>query len=119
MASILAARPVFASSALYEPFGLSVLEAAQAGCALVLSDIPTFGELWGNVACFVPAGDSSAFAETIRLLLADREMREALGRAAQARARHYLPEPMALNMAGLYAGLCRDRLRSELLVGAA
>ena len=34
------------SPALYEPFGLAVLEAAQAGCALVLSDIPTFRELW-------------------------------------------------------------------------
>jgi glycosyltransferase involved in cell wall biosynthesis len=119
LASILAARPVFASSALYEPFWLSVLEAAQAGCALVLSDIPTFRELWGDVACFVPARDSSAFAETIRLLLADPEMRKALGRAAQARSRHFLPESMALNMADLYGGLCQERLRSDLLVGAA
>jgi glycosyltransferase involved in cell wall biosynthesis len=35
-------RPVFVSLARYEPFGLAVLEAAGAGCALVLSDIESF-----------------------------------------------------------------------------
>ena len=49
-----AEAPVFASLARYEPFGLSVLEAAQAGCRLVLSDIPSFRELWDGVARFVP-----------------------------------------------------------------
>ena len=46
--------PIFVSAARYEPFGLAVLEAAQAGCALVLSDIPTFRELWDGAALFVP-----------------------------------------------------------------
>ena len=44
---------VFVSLARYEPFGLAVLEAARAGCALVLSDIPTFRELWDGAAIFV------------------------------------------------------------------
>lgn len=48
---------VFASFARYEPFGLSVLEAAQAGMRLVLSDIPSFRELWDGVARFVADGD--------------------------------------------------------------
>ena len=30
---------IFAAPALYEPFGLGILEAAAAGCALVLGDI--------------------------------------------------------------------------------
>jgi glycosyltransferase involved in cell wall biosynthesis len=34
-------RPIFVSAARFEPFGLAVLEAAQAGCPLILSDIPT------------------------------------------------------------------------------
>ena len=50
---MMARTAVFVSPALYEPFGLAVLEAAQAGCALVLSDIPTFRELWDGVALFV------------------------------------------------------------------
>src|SRR5207253_1364845 len=41
LGALYGARPIFASAALYEPFGLSVLEAAHAGCALVVSDIPT------------------------------------------------------------------------------
>ncbi len=61
----LARSPIFASAALYEPFGLAVLEAAQAGCALVLSDIPTFRELWDGAALFVPADDAAAFAAAL------------------------------------------------------
>jgi glycosyltransferase involved in cell wall biosynthesis len=105
MAGLLAARPVFASAALYEPFGLSVLEAAHAGCALVLSDIATHRELWRDCALFVPARDPGAFARAFRRLLADRDRRNALGRAAHARALLYSPERMASRMAAIYARL--------------
>ena len=44
----------------YEPFGLAVLEAAGAGAALVLADIPTFRELWDDAALFVAADDAAA-----------------------------------------------------------
>jgi glycosyltransferase involved in cell wall biosynthesis len=53
MAEAYASASVFASLARYEPFGLSVLEAARAGLRLVLSDIPTFRELWDGAAIFV------------------------------------------------------------------
>ena len=103
LASLLAARPVFASAALYEPFGLSVLEAAQAGCALVLSDIATHRELWGDAALYVPARDSDAFAAAIRRLLDDRPLRVELGDAARRRAARYTPDRLAGAMALLYA----------------
>jgi glycosyltransferase involved in cell wall biosynthesis len=99
----MAQRPVFVSAALYEPFGLAVLEAAQAGCALVLSDIPTFRELWGEAALFVPARDDRAFAEAIRGLLDDEDRRAALGRAARQRSRRYAAAAMARGMLALYA----------------
>jgi len=60
---------VFASLARYEPFGLSVLEAAQSGLRLVLSDIPTFRELWDGAARFVPLGADPVPA--LRAALAD------------------------------------------------
>ena len=53
LAAAYAGSTVFASMARYEPFGLAVLEAAQAGMALVLSDTPGFRELWDGAAIFV------------------------------------------------------------------
>ena len=95
-------RPIFASAALYEPFGLSVLEAAQAGCALVLSAIPTFHELWEGAALFAPPRDAEAFAEAVRALLNDPARRRRMERAAQERARRYNLEASAQKMMALY-----------------
>lgn len=103
LGALYAARPIYASAALYEPFGLAVLEAAQAGCALVLSDIPTHREMWSGAAIFVPPSDANAFASGIRDLMTDPEEREQLGRLAAARAAHYTPDRMARGMAAIYA----------------
>ena len=45
-----ARAPIYALPAHYEPFGLSALEAGLAGCALVLGDIPSLREIWGEAA---------------------------------------------------------------------
>ena len=125
IAERLAARPIFASSALYEPFGLSVLEAAQAGCALVLSDIPTFRELWDGAAMFVTAADAQGFADAIDSLVAEPERRAELGLEARMRALCYTPEAMASRMAQLYVNLLPQpeqqgaASRSQQLAGAA
>ena len=103
--SHLAARPVFVSVARYEPFGLAVLEAAQAGCALVLSDIPTFRELWGGVAVFVPPDDAGAIAASIEALADDGGARDRLGAAARIRARRYSVEAMADGVLAAYRTL--------------
>jgi glycosyltransferase involved in cell wall biosynthesis len=117
LAGVLAAKPIFASAALYEPFGLSVLEAAQSGCALVLSDIPTHREMWGGAAAFVDPRDGAGFAEAIGQLLRDRAKRERLGNRAATRARHYSPERMARSMAQIYVSLADPR--PQLIAGAA
>jgi glycosyltransferase involved in cell wall biosynthesis len=110
IADRLAARPIFASAALYEPFGLSVLEAAQAGCALVLSDIPTFRELWSGCAVFVPATDANAFADAIGELLANPARRTDLGIAARMHALRYTPDLMARRMVQIYEHLLPEPL---------
>jgi glycosyltransferase involved in cell wall biosynthesis len=99
LASRLAARPVFVSAALYEPFGLAVLEAAQAGCPLVLSDIPSFRELWDGAALFVPRRDHVAFAAA-STRAADQA--DELGAKARERAGRYTPEALAAGMRALY-----------------
>ncbi|HEX8448655.1 MAG TPA: glycosyltransferase family 4 protein, partial [Allosphingosinicella sp.] len=101
----LSARPVFVSAALHEPFGLAVLEAASAGCALILSDIPTFRELWEEVAIFVDPRDEDGFARAIGNLVGDDFERAVLGRAARERAERYTPDAMAAQMAAVYRGL--------------
>ena len=104
---LLAERPVFASTAIYEPFGLSVLEAAQAGCALVLSDIPSFRELWEGAADFVPADDDEAIAAAITRAVGDGSRRVRSGIAARMRARRYSIEAMAADTAAIYRSLLR------------
>jgi glycosyltransferase involved in cell wall biosynthesis len=116
----LAAAPVFASAALYEPFGLAVLEAAAAGCPLVLSDIPTFRELWEGAALFVPARDAEGFAAAIGDLVGDDLRRDQLGRAVKARAARHTPRAMARAMADIYDGLLgRARSASSASLGMA
>lgn len=103
LAQELASRPVFVSAASFEPFGLAVLEAAQARCPLVLADIDTFRELWSDAAIF--ARDEDAFAAAIEMLLADPAEHYAWGERARRRAAHYTPAATAAAMAQLYANL--------------
>lgn len=105
----LSLRPVFVSLARYEPFGLAVLEAAGAGCALVLSDIASFRELWDGAALFVPPDDDAAAAEAVQDLLADPGRRAALGRAARTRAAAYGTEAMVVGVAGIVGDLLPAR----------
>ncbi len=105
IAAELAGRPVFVSLARYEPFGLAVLEAAAAGCALVLSDIPSFRELWDGVAVFVDADDDVAAAEAVQGLLDDPARREAAGKAAALRAARYGVDAMIEGVLGVLRGL--------------
>lgn len=117
MGGLMAARPVFASAALYEPFGLSALEAAQAGCALVLSDIATHRELWDDAAVFVDGHDHAGFAAAINELLDNRGERDRLGSRARERALQYTPERMAKEMARIYARAVEPQ--PQLMAGAA
>ncbi|HET7889732.1 MAG TPA: glycosyltransferase family 4 protein [Bradyrhizobium sp.] len=96
---------IFVSPALYEPFGLSVLEAAGAGCALVLSDIPTFRELWDGAALFVAPNDISGLRLALRDLCADEKARTTLASAAFKRAQRYSLNRTANAYAHLYRSL--------------
>jgi glycosyltransferase involved in cell wall biosynthesis len=93
---------LFVSMSRYEPFGLSILEAAQAGSALVLSDIATFRELWHGAACFVPAEDPVELARIVDWLIKHPAVRLDLARAALARARQYTVESLVAATLNIY-----------------
>ena len=96
---------IYAAPARYEPFGLGILEAAAAGCALVLSDIPTLRELWDDAAIFVAPGDEPGLAAALCTLCADLNLRTGLQDAARARARRYTAKTMSDQYSALYDAL--------------
>ncbi|HLP06590.1 MAG TPA: glycosyltransferase family 4 protein [Opitutaceae bacterium] len=96
---------IFVLPARYEPFGLAVLEAAQAGCALVLGDIPSLRENWQDAAVFVSPDDPEAFrAELCRLAAGSLSQRQ-LGDAARKRAAEFTAQRMAESYLAIYAAL--------------
>lgn len=109
MARCYAEAGIFVSPARYEPFGLGVLEAAQAGCALVLSDIPSFREIWADAALYAAPEDEDGFCEALRRLSVDADLRARQGAAARRRAALYTAEAMVDGMLALYRDLLPHR----------
>ncbi|WP_377298084.1 glycosyltransferase family 4 protein [Rhizobium sp. SGZ-381] len=98
---------IFVSPSIYEPFGLAALEAARLGAALVLSDIPTYRELWDGAALFADPGDAQGFARGINRLIAEPDLRSSLSRHARELSRHFTLERQVDAMSRIYgdAGL--------------
>ncbi len=92
---LLAQASIYAAPARYEPFGLGPLEAALAGCALVLGDIPSLREVWDEAALYVAADDDEALCDGLRLLIERPELRADLGSRARARAEMFTSGRMA------------------------
>jgi glycogen synthase len=93
---------LFVAPALYEPFGLGILEAARSGCALVLGDIPSLRESWDGVARFIDPRRPTSWLPALEELLADDGQRRFLAAAARERAAGLGLEPMAHGYLQLY-----------------
>jgi glycosyltransferase involved in cell wall biosynthesis len=111
LAQWLARAAIYALPARYEPFGLSVLEAALAGCALVLGDIPSLREAWDGVAVFVPPKDSETLRSALTALIEDAQLRTTLAMRARRRGLTFTPERMAKAYLDLYRELQRGSAR--------
>jgi glycogen(starch) synthase len=105
VAAWLRTASIYAFPARYEPFGLSILEAALAGCTLVLGDIPTLRELWDGTAVFVSPDHPDTLRVALEGLIDDPGLREALSMRARKRALTLTPSRMAKGYLGLYADL--------------
>ena len=100
---------IYAAPALYEPFGLAVLEAALSGCALILADIPTFRELWHGAAVLLNPRDAHAWEAELQRLIHDDEARIALAQEARARASNFSREAMCASYHDLYHHLSGNK----------
>lgn len=94
------------SSTPTEAFGLAMVEYLAAGLPAISTELGTgtsFVNSHGETGLIVPACDPPALAAAIRQLLADRERREAMGRAGRDRVRRmFTVEAMMRGMEELY-----------------
>lgn len=96
---------IYVSPALYEPFGLSVLEAARAGCALVLSDLPGFRELWQGAALFVNPREPAHIRHALQALRSNPPLLKRMQQAALRRAGRYALHTTVDEYCALYGAL--------------
>jgi glycogen(starch) synthase len=103
LAATMARAAVFAAPARYEPFGLGPLEAGLAGCALVLGDLPSLREVWGDSATFV--ADDEQLAHALAQLVSDDAEAARRGAAARERALQFTPQRTATGYLEQYSAL--------------
>ncbi|MEY2570520.1 MAG: hypothetical protein QOE63_870, partial [Acidimicrobiaceae bacterium] len=90
-----ASAAVLAAPSVEEGFGLTLVEAMQAGVPVVASDIAVFREVTGGHASLVPVGDAAAFADAIGAALARPPTVEGAIEAGRRHASQYTWEACA------------------------
>ncbi len=108
LAGWLARAGIYVLPARYEPFGLSILEAALSRCALVLGDIPSLREVWGNAALYVAPDDPDGIASALNMLSTEHQLRTQLAQAAFLRAQQYTQSAMGTGYWHAYQTLLVD-----------
>jgi glycogen(starch) synthase len=101
----LAESYIYVLPAKYEPFGLSVLEAALSGCLLLLSDMPVFKELWLDTALYFNPNKPEELDALISKVVEHPEAYDSLVQRAQARARFFSVQAMVDKYLNLYQSL--------------
>jgi glycosyltransferase involved in cell wall biosynthesis len=104
------AADVYLAVSRYEPFGLAPLEAALTGCAVICNDLPSYHEVWGDVAVYFQRNDPADLARVLDELANDRQRLHHCQQRAQQRALAFTADVMADNYVALYRQLT-DRSR--------
>ena len=118
IATQLSAASVYVLAATYEPFGLSVLEAALSGCVLVLGDIDSLKEIWNDSAVYINTADAHALADTVNYLMKDEAVRLQYAQRAMEQAKKYTTAVMADRYMLVYSRLLQHKkhlLQQEIM----
>lgn len=109
IAAELSEASLYVLPAKYEPFGLSALEAAYNGCALVLGDIPSLREIWKDAAVYVDVGDEEMLAKKINGLMQNAEELKRYQMKALARAENFSAAAMVAGYLEVYHELVQRK----------
>jgi glycosyltransferase involved in cell wall biosynthesis len=102
---------IYAATSRYEPFGLAPLEAALSRCCLIMNDIPSLHEVWGESARYFRADDPRSLKAEIERVYLDRELRLTYANLAYNRARQrYTADRMVDDYLQLYGELTSNNV---------
>ncbi len=105
---LFAESAVYLVTSVYEPFGLSAVEAAQCGCAVVARDIHSQREVWGDDAVYF--SDAKSLCDALEKLATKEErLREMQSRAAVRARTLYSRGRMTAEYLRLYDGMVNAR----------
>jgi len=96
---------IFVLPAKYEPFGLSPLEAALSGCALVLSKLASLQEIWGDAGVYINPTDEASLTTTLNELTQNEIKRKQIGARALRHGLQYSAKQMAATYLQTYTTL--------------
>jgi glycogen(starch) synthase len=103
LAGRLAQASICAHPARYEPCGLVPLEAALAGCALVLGDLPSLRETWKDAAIYIPPDDHAALRSALLRLIHQSDLLREMSQRARKVALCHSSGAMAQAYVAAYA----------------
>lgn len=96
---------IYVNPAKYEPFGLAVLEAASAGCGLVLSNIETLQEIWKENALFFDPEQPKELIRKLNFLIADHGQRKIYQDLAKSASKTFSLDRFSESYSRLYMEL--------------
>jgi glycosyltransferase involved in cell wall biosynthesis len=100
---LFAESAIYVCTSLYEPFGLSPLEAALCGCAIVAREIASMREVWANAALYFR--DAEDLSVVLRQLFEDPELLRRYQQRAVEWARMFSRERMVESYRTVYSNV--------------
>ncbi|MFA5173380.1 MAG: glycosyltransferase family 4 protein, partial [Candidatus Paceibacterota bacterium] len=90
---------LFLSSSVYEGYGMTAVEAAAAGCPVLITDTGIAGEIIkdGESGTVVPVGSVLKMAEAIEVLAGNKEKREKMAERAKESVKNLMSKDEYLN----------------------